>query len=139
MNKTIKLFGRKVVGGKVSGEALVSKEPITFVGGVNPITGVLTEPGHPLEGVNLAGKILVYPTGKGSTGSSYRIYDMALRKTGPIAFVQIKAEPIATIGAIISDMPVVDSLDQNPVEVIQTGDFLEVDADSGTVVVIMKI
>lgn len=138
MDKTIKLIGRKVVGGKVCGEALVSKVPVTFVGGADPITGILTEVGHPLQGCSLAGKILVYPTGKGSTGSSYRIYDMAMRKTGPIAFLQIKAEPVATIGAIMAGMPVVDSLEPNPIETIETGDFLEVDADAGTVLVTKK-
>jgi predicted aconitase with swiveling domain len=133
MTDKIILKGRKVVGGRAQGEAIVSPEPITFVGGVDPLTGILTEAGHHLEGVNLAGKVLVYPTGKGSTGSSYRIYDMAVRGTGPVAFVQVNAEPIATIGAIISNMPVVDSLEENPCEVIKDGDFVEVDGDTGTV------
>jgi len=135
MGEKIIIKGRKVVKGKATGKAVVSKEPITFVGGVNPITGVVTEAGHPLEGVNLAGKVLVYPTGKGSTGGSYRIYDMVTRGTGPVAFVQLLAEPIATIGAIISEIPVVDSCEPNPCEVIKDGDFVEVDADNGIVTV----
>lgn len=138
MISKIKLKGRKVVGGKAQGEAIVTKEPITFLGGVDPLTGILTEAGHQLEGVNLSGKVLVYPTGKGSTGSSYRIYDMVVRGTAPIAFVQIKAEPIATIGAIMGNIPVVDSLSQDPTEVITNGDYVEVDGDTGIVIVSKK-
>lgn len=136
--KIIKLIGRKVVAGHAKGEAVVTNEPFSFVGGVNPNTGVVTEPGHQLEKVNLAGKVLVYPTGKGSTGGSYRIYDMAVHRTGPIAFVQIQAEPISTIGAIMGNLPVVDALDKNPTEVIATGDMVEVDADKGLVIVTKK-
>jgi uncharacterized protein len=136
--KSIILTGRKVVPGYAKGEAVVTTEPVSFIGGVNPLTGVVTEPGHQLEGISLAGKVLVYPTGKGSTGGSFRIYDMAVHHTGPIAFVQIQSEPIATIGAIMSNMPVVDALNQNPIEVIVTGDVVEVDADKGLVTVTKK-
>lgn len=138
MTDKVVLKGRKVVGGKAQGEAIVTQEPITFVGGVDPLTGVLTESGHQLEGVNLSGKVLVYPTGKGSTGSSYRIYDMVTRGTAPVAFVQVKAEPIATIGAIMGNMPVVDAFDEDPTRVIFSGDYVEVDGDQGIVVVTKK-
>lgn len=138
MISKMKLKGRKVVGGKAQGEAIVTQKPITFFGGVDPLTGILTEAGHQLEGVNLTGKVLVYPTGRGSTGSSYCIYDMVIRGTAPVAFVQIKAEPIATIGAIMGNIPVVDSLDQNPTEVITNGDYVEVDGDAGIVMVNKK-
>ena len=77
----------------------------------------------------------VYPTGKGSTGGSYRIYDMAVRKTAPKAFVNIKAEPIAIIGAIMGGIPVIDSLNQDPTQCAATGDYLFVNAYEGTVTI----
>lgn len=129
------LKGRKIVTGKASGEAIVTKEAISFNGGVDNMTGVVTEPGHELEGQNIAGKILVFRTGKGSTGGSYKIYDMVSRGTAPLAFVQVQSEGITTIGAIIGNIPVVASLDRDPTEVIKTGDFVELDADAGTVAV----
>lgn len=129
------LKGRKIVKGKASGEAVVTKEAISFNGGVDNMTGIVTEPGHELEGVNIAGKVLVFLTGKGSTGGSYKIYDMVSRGTAPIAFIQVNPEAITTIGAIISDIPVVASLDQDPTQAISTGDFVEIDADAGTVAV----
>ena len=75
------LQGRKIVKGKASGEAVVTSEAISFNGGVDNMTGIVTEPGHELEGVNIAGKVLVFLTGKGSTGGSYKIYDICLLYT----------------------------------------------------------
>ena len=129
------LKGRKIVTGKASGEAVVTKEAISFNGGVDNMTGLVTEPGHELEGVNIAGKVLVFLTGKGSTGGSYKIYDMVSRGTSPVAYIQVNPEPITTIGAIIGNIPVVAGLDQDPTIAIKTGDFVEVDADAGTVTV----
>ncbi len=134
----IELQGKKVVGGKAAGEAVVSHEPISFIGGVDPLTGLVMEKGHELEGVNIAGKVLVYPTGKGSTGGSYRIYEMVYKKTAPVAFVQIEREPVATVGCIMGNIPVVDCLNLDPTRIIVTGDFVEVDADQGTVTVTKK-
>lgn len=129
------LKGRKVVKGKAAGRAVVTREPISFVGGADPATGLITEKGHELEGQNISGCILVYPTGKGSTGGSYRLYDMVVRGTGPKAIINVKAEAISTIGAIMAGIPVVDSLDQDPTTTIKTGDWVEVDGDNGVVTV----
>ena len=133
-NKLV-LTGRKIVKGKAKGEAVVTKEAISFNGGVDNMTGIVTEPGHELEGVNIAGKVLVFLTGKGSTGGSYRIYDMVSRGTAPVAFVQVIPEGVTTIGAIIADIPVVAELDQDPTQAIRNGDFIDLDADAGIVTV----
>lgn len=125
--------GRKIVAGTASGEAIVTKEAISFNGGVDNMTGIVTEPGHELEGQNIAGKVLVFLTGKGSTGGSYKIYDMVSRKTSPVAFVQATPEPITTIGAIIGNLPVVSGFEQDPTQVIGNGDYIELDANAGTV------
>lgn len=132
------LKGRKIVTGKASGEAVVTKEAISFNGGVDNMTGIVTEPGHELEGVNIAGKVLVFLTGKGSTGGSYKIYDMVSRGTAPVAFIQVKPEGVTTIGAIIGNIPVVAHLDQDPTLVIANGDFIEMDADAGLVTVTLR-
>jgi len=138
MNSTASTFilqGRKIVTGRASGEAIVTREAISFNGGVDNMTGIVTEPGHELEGRNIAGKILVFRTGKGSTGGSYKIYDMVSRGTAPLAFIQVEPEAITTIGAIIGNLPVVAKLDQDPTLAIADGDLVEVDADAGTVLV----
>jgi predicted aconitase with swiveling domain len=132
------LQGRKIVKGKASGEAVVTGEAISFNGGVDNMTGIVTEPGHELEGINIAGKVLVFLTGKGSTGGSYKIYDMVSRGTAPVAFIQVNPEPITTVGAIIGNIPVVAGLNENPTVAIATGDFVELDADAGKVEVTKK-
>ncbi|CAE6898162.1 MULTISPECIES: aconitase X swivel domain-containing protein [Paraburkholderia] len=129
------LLGRKIVTGKASGNAIVTNEAISFNGGVDNMTGIVTEPGHQLEGQNIAGKVLVFLTGKGSTGGSYKIYDMVSRGTAPVAFIQVNPEAITTIGAIIGNIPAVAQLDQDPTLAIANGDFVEIDADAGTVCV----
>ena len=85
--ETMKLTGRKIFKGKISGEALVTKESISFYGGVDPDNGLVVEKGHELEGKSINGKILVFPSGKGSTVGSYVIYQMAKTKKGPKALV----------------------------------------------------
>jgi predicted aconitase with swiveling domain len=104
-----------------------------FVGGINPFTGEVMEKGHQLEGKRITDKVLVYPTGKGSTGGSYRIYDMAKRGTGPKAIINLRAEPITAIGAIIGEIPMVDKLSQDPTQLIQSGDWVRVEATQGRV------
>ena len=131
----ITLKGHKVAKGKACGEALVSHAPISFMGGVNPETGVLVEKGHELEGVNLRGKILVFPKEKGSTGGAYQLYEMVRCDTAPKGLITLRAGSIITCGAIIANIPVVDKLDQNPLEMISSGDYVELDADQGTVTV----
>jgi len=129
------LKGHKVSKGKAQGEALVSRSPISFWGGVNPETGLVVEKGHELEGKSVTDKILIYPVGKGSTAGSYQVYELTLFKKAPKGIVNLRADSIVAVGAILGNIPMVDRLDQNPVEVIQTGDLVEVDADQGTVTV----
>ena len=72
----MELSGRKIFTGHVKGEALVSNEDISFFGGVDPDTGIVVEKDHPLKGISVTGKILVFPQGKGSTVGSYTLYQM---------------------------------------------------------------
>lgn len=132
------LRGHKVSKGKSKGEALVSQSPISFFGSISSETGLIVEKGHELEGASISGKVLVFPIGKGSTGGAYVLYELAISKKAPKAIINISADPVVAAGAIISGIPMVDRLDQNPIEVIQTGDFVEVDADEGTVSVQSK-
>ena len=123
----------KVAKGKARGEALVSNSPISFLGGVNTETGVITDRGHALEGSSVAGKVLIFPVGKGSTSGSYLLYELTVNKRAPVAIINLRADPVVAIGAIIANIPMVDRLEKNPLEVIETGDLVEVDADQGIV------
>jgi hypothetical protein len=127
------LHGRKVVGGKAKGPALVTDEPICFLGGVDVNTGMITEVGHPLKGKSIAGKVLVFPTGKGSTGGSYLIFEAASNGVGPCAMINRNVEQVTAVGCIIAEIPMVDKFDRDPVAEIKDGDIVEVDADKGIV------
>ena len=117
------LQGRVIKAGCARGVALVSPEPIGFLGGVDPDTGVVVEPGHPLEGQSVAGRVLVFPTGKGSTVGSYTLYRLARNGAGPAAIINAESEAIIAVGAIISDIPMVDQVD---VAFFSTGDVVVV-------------
>jgi uncharacterized protein len=120
------LTGRVIRAGQVCGVALFSPAPISFYGGVDPDSGVVTEAGHPLQGQSIAGKVLVFPRGKGSTVGSYAIYRMARTGTAPLAMVLAECEPIVAIGAIMADLPVVDRVD---VSRIHSGDCVTIAGD----------
>ena len=129
MSVTI-LKGRKIVKGKVEGEALVTKDCISFMGSTNPKTREIIERGHELEGQFMKGKILCFPSSKGSTGGSYMLYDAVKRGVGPIGMINIEPESIAVIGAIVSELPLVAGID---ISQIHTGDHIVLDADNGIV------
>ena len=103
--------------------------------GVDVETGVITEGGHPLEGVSIKDTVLIFPYGKGSTGGSYVVYQLAKEGTGPCAIINEETETIIAVGAIMGGMPVVDKPDKNIFETIHSGDIVEVDADKGIVTV----
>ena len=120
------LRGRRIARGRASGEVLRSLVPISFFGGVDADTGVVTEPGHPLEGRSVAGRVLVFPGGKGSTVGSYTLYRLARRGVAPVAIVNRECETIVAVGAIIGEIPCVDQI---AIEQLDDGAQVEVDAD----------
>ncbi|WP_292407420.1 MULTISPECIES: DUF126 domain-containing protein [unclassified Methanoculleus] len=102
--------GRSISRGLGSGDLLVSSEPISFLSGVDPETGTVVERGHPLEGHSIAGRVLAFPYGKGSTVGSYVIYALKQNGYAPAAIINTEAEPIIAVGAIIAGIPMVDRL-----------------------------
>ncbi len=126
----LKLKGRKIFKGKVQGEALITSQAISFYGGVEPESGIVTEKGHELEGQCVTGKVLVFPTGKGSTVGSYTLYRLKKNGKAPIAIVNKKCEPIVAVGCIISEITCIDQID---IDKIPKEAMLEVDAENGII------
>ena len=91
---------------------------------MDPDTGVVLEPGHPLHGKSIAGKVLVFPTGKGSTVGSYTILRLGRGGHGPAAMINAESEAIVAVGAIIADIPMVDQID---IGLIEDGDWVVVE------------
>ena len=126
----MELRGRRIFGGKARGKALVSREAVSFFGGVNPDTGIIEEEGHPLQGRSVSGRVLVFPHGKGSTVGSYTLYRMMKTGKAPIAILNRECETIVAVGSIIAEIPCVDQID---IDQIPDGAVLLVDADNGKV------
>ena len=126
----MKLKGRSISPGRAGGEALVTREPISFYGGVDPKTGTIIDPRHELHGQSVGGKVLVFPHGRGSTVGAYVIYGLKRNGVAPAALVNVFCEPIVASGAILAEIPCVDQI---PIDNIRTGDLLLVDGGKGIV------
>jgi len=124
------LHGRKIYPGRVTGLALVTRMGISFFGGVDPENGVVVEKGHELQGQSIAGKILVFPSGKGSTVGSYTLYRLKSAGMAPLAIINSECETITAVGCIISEIPCVDQI---PIDRLCTGMEIVVDGEEGSV------
>ena len=136
--KKIVLRGRKVVGGCAEGEALVTKDRISGWGGIDPRTGTVIETRHELKGVSFKDKVLVFPGAKGSSGWSSQFHIARLAGTAPIAMVFNEMTTKIALGAVVAHAPSVTGFDQDPLQVIETGDWVKVDGDNGIVEVTKK-
>ena len=104
------ISGRGISRGKGRGSLLVSPAPISFLSGVDPESGVIVEKGHPLRGTSIAGRVLAFPYGKGSTVGSYVLYALSRNGHAPAAIINTEAEAIIATGAIIGRIPMIDRI-----------------------------
>jgi predicted aconitase with swiveling domain len=132
---TNRIKGRVLVKGMARGLALVTKEPLSFLGGVDPKTGIVVEHGHELEGSIVTNRILVFPYGKGSTVGSYTLFAMSKQGTKPAGIVNRRSETIIAAGCVLADIPLMDNLEKDPIEIIQSGDLVTLDAENGFVII----
>jgi len=139
MEQTKYLKGRRITHGKVTAEAVVSKSAFGFYGAVDPQTGIVCDKRHELYGKQIAGKVLVFPEGRGSTGGALCMLELARCGTAPAAIVNAVTEPILATGAILAEkfyntvIPVIDNLDPDVIIEMTDGTRMTVDADTGEV------
>jgi hypothetical protein len=138
--KKIILKGHKGIGGKAEGEALVCQEPVNLMADTGNVwtdprdTTFTNKIGTPsVYGKSFAGKILVFPTGKGGIFSTNIMMDVAALGGAPRAIINARTHPVWAALAIVLNIPLVDRLDKNPCEAIETGDYVKVDASRGIV------
>jgi predicted aconitase with swiveling domain len=144
--KKVTLHGRSVVKGLAEGKAIVIKKPFTFAHGVNPKTGVMIDQRQTPElvGEKVKDKVLVYPYGRGSTTGASWIIETVRCGNSPAAIINLETEPIIVGGAIQAELfygktlPIMDRLNQNPLDVIKSGYHVKVDANRGIVEVIRR-
>ena len=133
------LSGRPVVAGSAEGTALVSREPISFWGGVSPRTGEIIDRRHERAGAIVAGRVFVFPQGKGSSTSSATLMEGIKTGIAPAAIINLKVDPILALGSIVSDelynraMPIV-VLDDKDFYSIKEDDYLTIESDGKVLV-----
>jgi uncharacterized protein len=130
---TITLRGRCVVPGRAEGEALVTNDRISGWGGIDSRTGTIVETRHELRGVSFAGKVLVFPGAKGSSGWSAAFHMARTMGTAPAAMLFNEMTTKIALGAVVTRAPAMTDFDQDPLALIETGDWVVVDADRGIV------
>jgi predicted aconitase with swiveling domain len=138
MGDKVHLRGRAVTKGKAEGKALVAKEGLSFWGGVDAVTGKVIAAGHPLEGVDISGKVLVIPSTKGSSGTPMMMEIARHEGNLPAAMINTEVDSLAALGCIVNNIPLVADLEQDPFSVIETGDYVVVDGDAGEVTITKK-
>lgn len=134
----IVLHGRKVVGGVAEGEAFVTKDTISGWGGIDSNTGTISERRHERVGQSFKDKVLVFPGAKGSSGYSHFFHLARVAGAAPKAMLFNKMTAKAALGAVVTRAPAMTDFDQDPLKVIEDGDWVKVDADKGIVEITKK-
>ena len=129
----MKIQGRIISKGLAQGCVLITNQEISFYGGVDPQTGKIVERGHELEGQSISDKILVFPQGKGSTVGSYTLYRLKKNNLAPAAILNKNCETIVAIGAIISEIPLIDNFESDIFEILKNNDEITVNANEGII------
>ena len=112
----------------------LSKQPISFWGGLNPKSGEIIDVNHELHGENVSDKIFIFPHGRGSSTASAILFEMVRVNTSPAAIINSIADPIVAAGAVLAEkiyqktIPIVDKLEENPFEIIKIGDRVKIDS-----------
>lgn len=134
----IVLRGRRVVGGVAEGEALVTRDTISGWGGIDAATGTVIERRHELAGQSFKDKVLVFPGAKGSSGYSHHFHLARVAGAAPCAMLFNRMTTKAALGAVVTRVPSMTDFDRDPLSVIESGDWVKVDADRGIVEVTKK-
>lgn len=135
---TLILHGRCVVPGVAQGEALVTRQHISGWGGIDSRTGTIVETRHELRGISFAGKVLIFPGAKGSSGWSNAFHLTRTFGVAPAAMLFNEMTTKIALGAVVTRAPSMTDFDRNPLDIIETGDWVRVDADQGIVEVFKR-
>ena len=129
-------FGRSLpsqTDWNVQGKALVTDVPITYLGYVNRDTGVIEEPGHPLDGIAISDTILIYPKGSGSTVAPFILMGLIYTGMGPRAIVNRDVCPLTLPAASLLNVPYAHGFDEDPCLEINSGDDVMMTLTDGVV------
>lgn len=139
------LQGKGCAPGDFEGEAVVSNQPFGFWQGIDPQTGTVIDKRHDLCGTSLKGKAFIFPYGRGSTGTPGIFLEAVRNKCAPAAIVNVTSEPMIVMCALLAEaffkvqIPIVDGLKGNPLDLLRTGDRVRVNGTTGAIEVISRV
>jgi predicted aconitase/predicted aconitase with swiveling domain len=119
----------------VTGEAFVTDTPITFLGFVNRETGVVEEPGHPMDGQSMAGKIAIFPKGSGSTVAPYVLLELFYRGQAPLAIVNTEIDQQSAPACSLEGIPYAYAFDADIIGGIAHEDMVELKREGDVVTI----
>ena len=128
---TIKV--NRAFGPIVEGEAVVSTEGFSPRYDLDRWTGIISKPGHKLEGTNVRDKIMFFPTAKGGVAAGWAFYDIREKGIAPKALIFGVTNPVMVQGAVFANMTITEGWSPNPLEAIKTGDWVRVDPQQKTI------
>lgn len=127
----------KGTSGVVEGEAIVTKHAFSFYADVSSTDGTFITAKHGQQG-SIAGKILIVPAPSGGMGSAWRVAEMKRNGVAPLALVMRSGNPVMTHACVFAQTPMLSDLDADPIELVETGDLVRVDADRGELHILRK-
>ncbi len=124
---------RKISDGEAEGQVIVSRDAVCFYL-VEPETGVIIEKNHDIEGRSIAGKVLVMPSGKGSSVvQADGLYKLAKNDKAPKAMIIEHADTVLVSGAIVMEIPMVHKVEKIFYDTVKSGDIISLDATNGMI------
>ncbi|MCL2899677.1 aconitase X swivel domain-containing protein [Brenneria tiliae] len=126
----------RAYGRVVEGEVLISAEGFSPRYDLDRWSGVISRPGHALEGMNIRDKILFFPSAKGGIAAGWAFYDIKAKGFAPRALIFGVTNPVMVQGAIFADITITEGWDMNPAAVLTTGDWVRVDPQRRAITVI---
>jgi predicted aconitase with swiveling domain len=113
-------------GPEVEGEALVSAEGFSPRYDLDRWSGIITKPGHALEGVSIRDRILFFPTAKGGIAAGWAFHDIKCKGIAPRAFCFGITNPVMVQGAVFAGITITEGWSQDPLQCLRSGDLVRV-------------
>ncbi|MEP7208490.1 MAG: DUF126 domain-containing protein [Casimicrobiaceae bacterium] len=128
----------RAVGSVVEGAAVMSEEGFSPRYDLDRWSGLITKPGHRLEGTSIVDKICFFPTAKGGIAAGWAFHDIKWKRIAPRAFVFGVTNPVMVQGAIFAGITITEGWDPHPREIVRTGDLVRVDPEAMTITVLRR-
>lgn len=138
MTAAVTINVNRAFGPVVEGEAVISSEGFSPRYDLDRWSGIITKPGHELEGVNIRDKILFFPTAKGGIAAGWAFYDIKAKSIAPKALVFGVTNPVMVQGAVFAHITITEGWSRDPRECIRTGDIVRVDPTERTIEIVER-